>query len=67
MQSRLLTHLHIIVSYRGPFNEVLKEDNNTFQWLLGPLKADCLKLQLLLRTPLKAKYLHITVSIGGGL
>ena len=36
---------------RGPFNEVWKQSTYLFQWLLG--------------APLKAKYQHITVSVGG--
>ena len=44
-------YLHIIVCFRGPFNEVLK--------------AECLHISVAEGAPLKAKYLHITVSLVG--
>ena len=56
-------HLHNTVSFRGPFNEVLKRSTYIFQWLLeAPLKANYLQIAIPAGAPLKAKYLHITVS-----
>jgi len=59
--------IHTTISCKGPFNEVLKQSTYTFQWLLWALwKHITFKLQLLLGTPLKAKCLRITLSVGGG-
>jgi len=44
-------YLQITVSFKGPFN--------------GVVKAECLHISVADGAPLKAKRLHITVSLGG--
>jgi len=66
-QSRILTHYSFFKAPSMKFKSRIGLLTH-FSGCWGPLwKQITFKLQLLLRAPVKAKYLHITVSLGGPL